>query len=208
MQELVVKAEEVIEFAVTNKLTGLPLQNYPLVLREEIIPLLRKITDPIQRSLLIAKINQLSGISHQKIEQSIRQTKPERKVNISSQPVISIRLQEFIGHLYYAHPRELDSIAVQTFVQTELDLTPDWEQLFIYLLTNLQAGKSNCETDIATAGFASHVEETLAQIKKNCGAYQGLAHGEKNKNSYFRVEETQNKRKNFSIAQKSASGRC
>lgn len=179
LQKLVVEAEGVIEFAVTNKLTGLPLQNYPLVLREEIIPLLRKITDPIQRGSLIAKITEISGISLQNIEQSIRQPETEHKASSSAQPRISIRLQEFIGHLYYTHPREIDLVAVQTFIQTELDLTPDWERLFTCLLTNLQAGKRNCDTDLTTAGLASHIEETLAQIKKDQDAYQGLVHGEK-----------------------------
>lgn len=173
LRQVLTKAEDVIEFSIIGKLRAQAVENYPNVLRAEILPLLRELSDPLQRDALIEKITQYSGISRSSIAQSLRSTrvrqqpKPERKEKLTLPP----RLREWIGHLYYADPQTLALDALQEFMQQELEFEPEAMTLLETLLHNLQRGARNCDLDIDTDEFGDALKEALADVQKNHNLY-------------------------------------
>ena len=67
-----------IEFTTISKLRGQETRHYPQILRNDILPLLQQVNDPVVRDALIAKIEEYSGITRTSIEQALRKT-PNKK---------------------------------------------------------------------------------------------------------------------------------
>ena len=174
LQQLLAKAEDVVEFSIIGKLRDQQVQNYASVLRTEILPLLRQINDPLQRGELIAKISQYSGIARQSIEQELRGIQGKQKTTKSDHtetlPLPS-RLHEWIGHLYYAEPQQLDLNTLQLFVQQELEFEPEAMLLLETLLRNLQQGTCNYNCTIDTETCTPPLQQALAKVRKDHALY-------------------------------------
>ena len=177
LQQLLDKAEDVVEFSIIGKLRDQDVRNYPSLLRDEILPLLREIKDDMQRGTLIAQIVEYSGIPRADIEQGLRKTKtrtkqaptPRAKTKPTSR---SMWLLEFVGHLYYAEPQTIDGEALRKFVQQELELEPDWQTLLETMLDNLQQGTLNCKVNaLPEAELAAEVKETLTTVRTSPALY-------------------------------------
>ena len=175
LQQLLDKSEDVVEFGIIGKLRDQDVRNYPNVLRDEILPLLREIKDDMQRGTLIAQIAEYSGIPRDTIAQGLRKTRTKQAPAARSTPKaasVSMWLMEFVGHLYYAEPQTLDIEKLQEFVQQELALDPDWQALLAVMLDNLQQGTLNCKVDaLPEDEFAAVIKETLAEARKNPALY-------------------------------------
>ena len=175
LQQLLAKAEDVVEFSIIGKLREQDVRNYPHVLRAEILPLLREIKDDMQRSTLIAQIAEYSGIPRTTIARALRETRaqpaPSPRAPTKSTRV-SMWLSEFVGHLYYAEPQTLAVDVLQTFVQQELELAPEWQALLEAMLDNLQQDTLNCKVDaLPEDEFPAAVKEMLTEVRTSPALY-------------------------------------
>lgn len=175
LQQLLAKAEDVVEFSLIGKLREQDVRNYPQVLRAEILPLLREIKDDMQRSTLIAQIAEYSGIPRATIARALRKTRaqpaPSPRTPTESARV-SMWLLEFVGHLYYAEPQTLAVDVLQTFVQQELELDPEWQALLEAMLNNLQQGAFNCKIDaLLEDEFPAVINAMLTRVRASPALY-------------------------------------
>ncbi|MDE3269081.1 MAG: DNA primase [Pseudomonadota bacterium] len=157
------------DFFINHKFKHNRSEQYPQIMRNEILPFLRLIRTSMEKDLIISKVSEASGISIEQIEKSLRQrqhlpSKPSTAPAVKLSPL----LEEFIGHLYYAVYDERRHKEVEDFVDT-LRLSPSFAELVGFLLANLRAGNKNTEHDFSD--FADKVVELVAKIKRNARAY-------------------------------------
>jgi DNA primase len=153
LQNLLNTGEELLDFAIKAKITAGGSMASINVLRKEILPWLSKIPDRLQRSFLMNKVTQLTGISGADLEVSMRQLQANphdlrnaavaHKIANLSKPLQPLSPLEFdlIGNLFFAESQEIDAAEIKSFVSSKLNLDDVWLEFIGETLEKLAAGR-------------------------------------------------------------------
>lgn len=166
--DILAKSQDLLDFAITTKINGSHGLAIPDLIDRDVIPWLRSVQDPIKQSYLASKVSQLSGVSRQAMDKALQQRIPQDKeksssslVNKGSKPE-SVEAKkkpftrklnpleyDFLGHLYLAHPEELDLEEIKTNLALDLELEPLWTGLALELVKALKNGSIPASYEIS-----------------------------------------------------------
>lgn len=172
LQNLLRESVPIFEYAVKQTLKGLGKLEVPKVVKEQFVPWLSVMTDPIQRSFLVAKVAQWTGVNQKTIESemasdsdvaAVKEIKEQEHVaslqakaktggalEYKMVQVRSLTSLEFevLGHLYFAAPSE---VTVDDWLQ-RLEKTVAWDdpwnELFGSLSQALSTGLRPADAEI------------------------------------------------------------
>ena len=131
-------AVDLLDFAVRERLKSTPSLAIPSVVSSEFVPWLAHVSDRLQRSYLIARIANLTGIPATHIESQLhgsQQPAPRRhgagaeasqaeiaKAQLVAWPPLDLMGFDLFGHIYHAQPGELNPKTILDLIRQEFDL--------------------------------------------------------------------------------------
>ena len=135
------KAVDLLDFAVGERLKSTPSLAIPSVVSNEFVPWLAHVSDRLQRSYLIGRIANLTGIPASHIESQLHgstKAAPRRqsaaakssaeesqaeavKAQLVPWPPLDLTGFDLFGHLYHAQPGELNTKTVMEVVRQDFD---------------------------------------------------------------------------------------
>lgn len=191
--ELLTQTQGVIDFTITTRLDRATTRDMPTVIRKEIVPLLRKITDSVQLGILIDRVSHSSGLNHRSIEQLLKQQRSPRHQTINrqttdQQPEIMRPIKswdrELFGHVYYAQPQELDIETLDKFEREELRFHPYLQVLWEEMVANLREGDCNYQLNLLSGlndpkNYPAEILNLLAKLANDQLAYRVKDRNEK-----------------------------
>lgn len=140
---------DLLDYAVREKLKATHALAVPDLVHKEFVPWLAKVSDRLQRSFLVARISQLTGIPAGNLESQLRSLMP----SLPGRPAVSVAAKtrpveldplamEVFGHVFHAQPGELEPTEVRDLVARILELGPEHEALLDEFLAALAKGES------------------------------------------------------------------
>ncbi len=186
LEDLCSKAEDLLDFAIREKLTQTHGLAIPELVSKEFIPWLSKVPDRMQRSYLMGRIATLAGIPSSDIEYSLNQLmrgatlgKPiagsmqtgENKIPVqkAASPDRYRRLKPLTGPIYeifglvmHANPGEIDTEIVSGFASSHLQIEPEYLEFLREMLVTLASGNSPSERTVGQ--FRSTVHPDLVRL--------------------------------------------
>ena len=174
--ELLAQTHQVTDFAITNKLSKAKMVELPEIIHKEIVPILNKLDDDMQRGVLLNKIARDSGLSLQDIDRLIKL--PE---NAKPQTVTTLKihnwLRELLGHMYHAQPQELNIETLDNFAREQLSLHPYLQVLWEDMIANLRDEKCNYQLNLLNNPqianeFPNKIIILLTELASERPAYQ------------------------------------
>lgn len=171
MQALLSKPQDLLDFALRSKLAGSHGLGIVALVKNELLPWVSKITDKMQRSFLITKLSDLSGISKVDIESELRESMRQGGTVTPTVKIASATVQkprppsrtldtlefDFFGQLYFSKPGEFATVNmdeqtdakklpslldVEKFLQSELSLDDLWMEFATEILQALKAAQT------------------------------------------------------------------
>jgi DNA primase len=146
MEQVLEKCEDLLDFAITERLRTAPQTGVADLISNTILPWLQEVRDPIRRSLLLQKISQQTGISADLLSSESKPAAQKKSQSLPQTPVMneSYELQplekEFLGHLYYAQAHQTPIQDVEELLQNYLELPGFWSDFAKELLLSLKNG--------------------------------------------------------------------
>lgn len=180
-------ATDLLAFAIDSKLSENKDLSRPHIVKNEFIPWLAKIHDTMQRSYLMSRISQLTGIPMPHLEREfLSQTggvqKSERVQPLRmrrAQPLNSFHF-ELLGHIYFALPGDLDTKQLQSTLKERCELGEVWQLLFEDMSKSLHRNLSPSEDSKSEWDSATDdtVLATLKRFDEMGHAFRGVDHGQ------------------------------
>lgn len=185
LQELLQGAVDLFDFAVREKIKGTHQLAIPELVSKEFVPWLAKIPDRMQRSFLVSRIAQLTGIPAGGIEAQIitppgavaRARVEQARSGGIAMPQASAPLEpgvlDLFGHIYFASPDEIDVRRIRDEALKELTLSVEHAALIDELLASLEQGVSPASRDLKdwTIGLDPNVASLLEKLAKEEKAF-------------------------------------
>ncbi len=185
LEELLQGAVDLFDFAVREKIKGTHQLAIPALVSKEFVPWLAKIPDRMQRSFLVSRIAQLTGISKGGIEAQIitppgsvsRSRVEQARAGGIAMPPASSPLEpgvmDLFGHIYYATPDEIDVRRIQDEALRELTLSVEHAALIDELLACLEQGVSPATRDLRewTLALDPNMSILLEKLAKEAAAF-------------------------------------
>ena len=194
LDEVFTKAQELIDFAITQRLQHTHSSAIPNLINKEFVPWLTSVLDPIQRSFLVEKVSRLTGVEARLITAAIagkewkeeklavKQESPSEKksveeegrnntdnpLSMASAPLANLAF-EFFGHIYYARPDEkIDLDIVENFIENSLEVDELWHFFAKEMISCLRKGQSPFEQDQAywVSSQAIQIMEFTSKLKQ------------------------------------------
>ncbi|MFY7928390.1 MAG: hypothetical protein ACOVS5_05935, partial [Oligoflexus sp.] len=170
-------AQNLLEFAIQTRIAETHDLGIPDLIAKELMPWLLSVPDLIKRNFLAHKIAELTGIDAQQLEQVIRNDQSKKSAVVPKEatapapatpraPVKPLKGPEleFIGHLYWSRPGEVDPDALMQVLASKLELEELWQEFALELLKALKRNLAPAEQNKAY-WTASAAPETLAVIE-------------------------------------------
>lgn len=174
MEELLTKSADLLDFAIRERIKATHKLGIPTLIKNEFIPWLSRIPDPMQRSYLVTKIAELTGVGKNDILRALSPSAPIRvQPPARKQPVrISSHVEEIIGHIFYADPGEVDAENLAKAIRTEIELPEPFDQFTNEILATL---KTSCPAEADWKSWTSSVEpeiyNLIEKLRRQGGAY-------------------------------------
>lgn len=146
LQQLLEESKSLLEYAVLQRMQKTADQDVPQVIREEFIPWLSHLKDPIKKAYLIDKISLYSGVSKDLLEREFGAEVQNKKNTVAAPSTLEEYLEppqhtkDLAGHLYYADPTEVDYKTIREFCQNNLSLSAEWSLFFEETLNHIEQG--------------------------------------------------------------------
>ncbi len=190
LEDQLEKAQNLLEFAIQARVADTHALAIPDLISKEFVPWLLTIPDPIKRNYLAHQIAELTGVEAIQIEQSVKTEKVDKLRKIKEAPPPSapeaapvVRAPakalkgaelEFVGHLYWSRPNELELEHIEHMVQSQLELEELWQEFALEILKALQKNLVPSELNKAhwTASTAPETLELLQKLEANAPAFQ------------------------------------
>lgn len=179
------EAKDLLDYVITAKLKDAPTTAIPALIMKEFIPWINSLGDPLQQSLMLTKIAQLTRIPVDDLRRLQHKAEGKDEHPPAIAPVVEKPLQrtarpltalqfDLLGHLYFANPGEMDTQEIRTLVMEKLDLDELWQTMALELLDSLDQQRPPRERD--KAGFitavAPQVMDLIENIEKKALAFQ------------------------------------
>ncbi len=180
-------AQNLLEFAIQTRISETHELGIPDLIAKEFIPWLQSIPDAMKRNFLTHKISELTGIEASQLERSIRAEAPKRPSGATAAPtaapLVSERAPvrpmkgpevEFIGHLFWAQPSELDLTVVTQLLRSKLELDELWQEFALEMIKTLQKQMAPAMQNKAhwTSSIAPEVLQVIGHLEQNAAAYE------------------------------------
>lgn len=188
LNELLGKAEDLVGYAISQKLKSAPINSISETISKELLPWVNQTQDPIKKDLLLNKIAQKSGVSVNSLRLQISQkhtTKPQRAHSAtqlaeemphkpSKASPISPLGKELLGQLFYAHPNDIDFEKLNEYITKNFNEDELWQNFANELLTSLQNQKipSELTNDAWLSANAPQIEKLILELKDSCKAFE------------------------------------
>ncbi len=160
---LINKAPDLLDYALRQKLAGIKGLAIAELVNTEFVPWLRQIRDPIQRSFLISRLAQFSGVQIKDIESAIATARPNQVAPKSTSQLDEVATKttvgkpaseltqieyELLAHLFFSKPGELDNQLIQTMIHQELEFDERWSRVAEYFMNILTHGSSPASLEL------------------------------------------------------------
>jgi DNA primase len=188
LDELCNNAEDLLDFAIREKLAQAHGLAVPDLVSREFVPWLAKVPDRMQRSYLTGRIATLSGIPAADIEAGVAQilrgqhqgVRPIAGAMPASQPVrpqiqkaaspdryrrlkpLAGAVYEIFGLVFHATPGEIDPEAVAGFAGSHMQVEPEYLEFLTEMLTALRSGTE--PRSLETGGYRSTVHPDVVRL--------------------------------------------
>ena len=194
--ELLHTAPGLLEFAINKKCANVPDMQIPDLIRQDFVPWLQSVRDPLQRTFLINRIAELTRLDvkdlkmiiesailnrHQSASKiPIKPAYPEALEAKRSKPLQSLE-KEFFGHLFFAAPGELDVSRVTDLLRRGFDLEETWQILGVEWLTALEKGETPDQVHVSLweSAVLPEVMELVSDLRRTKPAFAVSQRGEK-----------------------------
>lgn len=180
MEDLLEKAEDLLDFAIKEKLSTAPKTGVAQLVSQTLIPWVDQIQDPIRRSFLIQRISQKTGIAADLLDtgrKSSIKTAPVEKPVVKKEEnfVLEGLEKEFLGHLYCAQP-DLLVPEVNELLTYELEFSNVWLEFIRELQNCLKEGASpkDKDTNYWQASDRPEIASFLDEIQNKKKAFEAL----------------------------------
>jgi DNA primase len=188
MEQQLETAQNLLEFAIQARLKDTHDLGVPDLINKEFVPWLQSVADPVRRQYLLVRIAELTGVPAADLEHSVKPEPSKRAApsRLEAPPTPEPRMKvqalkgaelEFIAHLFFARPGEIDLDRMDQLLQTQLELDELWLDFALELTKALR--RNLVPGELNKAHWTSIViPEALALIElleKNAPAYETSA---------------------------------
>ncbi len=156
LDSLLEKAEDLLDFAIRDRLQNAPQTGLAETLSQSIFPWLQQVSDPLRRAVLLQKVAQHTGLPQEVLKKSMDGVKAKApqpwdganpKTEIPEIPKgesehLSTLEKEFMGHLYYAQAHQVSLEDIDELIREYMDLGGVWVDFANELLETLKKGES------------------------------------------------------------------
>lgn len=178
------QATPLIEFVIKERFKSVPEQKTPELLRNELLPWVQKVIDPLEKAYLLKKIAEFSGINENLLLQEVdkeqykitQKNKELPKIdNKQTSPKLAPYIRDLMGHLYFSdscHEANLDEI--EKFYHKEIELPEPWDYFFKELLVSLKEDHKAPHKKPNHAWLSSHspeITDFLSSLQKDQPAF-------------------------------------
>lgn len=188
---LIEQSTDLLQYAIELRLQQSHDMATPELISQEFIPWLRSVKDPIKRAFLISRIAEIASIAKDAIEEQLYPSRQRAAATIESRevkaaPAIAEDTQqkadydaplgkfseEFLAHLFYATPDQLDLEVVGGLVARSANLEGVWLEFATEMLKVLQDGKS--PHSFQTGGWEAAASDRVIAIIEHLQRQQDL----------------------------------
>lgn len=187
LESILEKSEDLLDFAISDKLRNAPQTGIADLISKSIVPWLQQISDPIRQAVFLQKISQQTGISTQVLSNakkgspSHKAKTPVQKVELKEKVGEEEKLQglekEFMGHLYFAQAHQSPLGEARELVLDHLELEACWLDFAKELLACLEEGENPEAKSLDFWKMGSHplIKSFLEELipKKNAFNHSG-----------------------------------
>lgn len=178
-------ARNLLDYAIEMEMRGAHALAIPELINQRFTPWLLTIRDRVQRSFLIQRIAQLSGIPADEIQEALGTKKapaPAKKPDAPSpragatayeaKPLTPLQF-EILGQLFFAQPNELDLDALTNSLIVPLEWDNLWQEWALEMVDCLRQGASPSSKDGAVWQVSAHEKlmEILKVLKQRAPAF-------------------------------------
>lgn len=179
-------AQNLLEFAIQARLMETHDLGIPDLINKEFIPWLQSVQDPIKRNYLAVRIAELTGVSNSDINKSLKTDEPMKRshaVSPVAEPLPEAHKAlkplkgaefEFIAHLYFAKPGEIDLDRVELLLKTQLELDELWVEFALELLKAIRREQTPRAQNMSqwTAVVVPEALALIENLEQNAPAFQ------------------------------------
>jgi DNA primase len=190
---LIEQATDLLQYAIELRLKQSHDMAIPEVISQDFIPWLRSVQDPIKRAFLLSRIAEISGIAKDTIEEQlhprrqlpstanekqIAKTEPSNYEEIKKPANYDAPLgkfsEEFLAHLFYATPEQLDLSILEDLVARSAALEGVWIEFAGEMLETLKKGTSphSMQTGAWESAASDRVITSIERMKRQQALYQ------------------------------------
>ncbi len=177
-------AQNLLEFAIQAKLMETHDLGVPDLINKEFVPWLQSVEDHVRRQYLLVRIAELTGVPASEIEKSVKPETVKRAIpaKVEATQAVAIRapLQalkgaelEFIAHLYFSRPGEIELDKAEQWLKTQLELDELWLEFALEMVKALRRQLVPAELNKAywTAVVIPEALAVIEQLEKDAPAY-------------------------------------
>ncbi len=187
-QKRIDEARDLLDFAIEKEMSGAHALAIPDLINQRFTPWLQTIRDRMQRSFLIQRISQLSGIPAEEIHEALGTKKappPQKKPpeprpeasragasSYQAKPLTPLQF-EILGQLYFAQPNELDLDALTNSLIVPLEWDNLWQEWALEMVECLRQNVAPSSRDGAVWQVSGHdkLMEILKVFKEKAPAF-------------------------------------
>ncbi len=191
LEDLLDQAQNLLEFAIQARVSETHELGIPDLISKEFVPWLLTIPDTIKRTYLANKIAELTGVESIQIEQTVKHERIESQRKAKETPAAAPQAAaspaprapmrplkgpelEFIGHLYWSRPDEIELDKVEEMLKSQLELDELWQDFALEMLKALRKNLAPSEQNKAvwTASTAPETLQLLEQLETHAPAFE------------------------------------
>lgn len=153
LESILSSAQDLLDYTITSRLKDTHRLGVPDLIAKVFIPWFHQIPDPVQRSVLMARVSHFTGIPMTHIEHEYTQLSKQNKNDFEQsrmtvadqtqkkQTPFSLTFEswefEFLAQIFYASPKEFDTLTVKNFLEKESRFGEAEQMLFMAFLKML-----------------------------------------------------------------------
>lgn len=191
------KCEDLLDFAIHDKLRNAPQTGLADLIAKSIVPWLEQVKDPLRRAVLVQKISQQTGLAPKLLTPASSQVIPIKSKAPAKAPQqtppndeapIQALEKEFMGQLYFAQAHQVPMQEIEELLLEHMELQSIWLDFAKELQTSLKNGESpeSKDLDFWQSGQHPAIKDFLEEIRARKSAF--IASGEMGPFTRLRLE--------------------
>ena len=201
LRDLIDQATDLLDYAITTKLSGTEGLAVAELMEQDFVPWLRTIDNQFNYSFLVSKLSKLTGIPFSAIDRLVHSRSttasaaalsaaptpggapavavPVEPVHLANLVMPSFHSPQFelLGHLYFAAPGEVDATIARHLLHHEVEFDEAFLALGTRMIESLANGNGSpsCETDAAwMLGLHPQLFDFIDLLKQHAAAFREL----------------------------------